>query len=136
MRILVPTDGSPQARRAARFAARLARKLGARLTALYVVEEGVPTLFSGRKLFESPALAPQYERRIRAAAERALRALAAEAGRAHVACERLNRRAPHRWQAIVRTARRRRCDLIVMAPEGREAAKVIAHSKIPVLVCR
>lgn len=136
MRILVPTDGSRRARRAARFAARLARKLDARLTALYVVEEGVPTLFSGRALLESPAVAPRYERRIRATAERALQSLQAEAQLAQVACECLRRRSSHPWQAIVRTARRRRCDLIVMASQARETAHVVAHSRIPVLLCR
>jgi len=136
MRILVPTDGSRRAQRAARFAARLARKLDGDLTGLYVVEEGVPTLFSGRALLESPALAPRYERRIRAAAERALQVLQAEAGRAHVACECLRRRASHPWQAIVRTARRRRCDLIVMATQDRETTHVVAHSRIPVVLCR
>ena len=50
------------------------------------------------------------------------------------------------WRAIIRTARSRRCDLILMASHGRrgiaavvlgsETTKVLTHSKTPVLVCR
>ena len=49
-------------------------------------------------------------------------------------------------EAIIATAKKRRCDLIVMASHGRkgvralllgsETAKVLAHSRIPVLVHR
>jgi nucleotide-binding universal stress UspA family protein len=52
----------------------------------------------------------------------------------------------HPWEAIIRTAGARKCDLIVMASHGRrglaglllgsETQKVLTHSKIPVLVCR
>ena len=54
--------------------------------------------------------------------------------------------APHPYDAIVKEARRRRCDLIAIASHGRrgisrlllgsETSKVLAHSGIPVLVCR
>jgi len=50
------------------------------------------------------------------------------------------------WRVILRVARTRKCDLIVMASHGRrgiaglllgsETTKVLTHSKIPVLVCR
>ena len=50
------------------------------------------------------------------------------------------------YQAIIRTAESQRCDVIVMASHGRggvsalllgsETMKVLAHSKIPVLVVR
>ena len=50
------------------------------------------------------------------------------------------------WQGIIRKAKSKRCDLIVMASHGRrglsalllgsETAKVLTHSKIPVLLCR
>jgi nucleotide-binding universal stress UspA family protein len=50
------------------------------------------------------------------------------------------------WQAIIRVARSKRCDAIVMASHGRrglagvllgsETVKVLTHSKVPVLVCR
>jgi nucleotide-binding universal stress UspA family protein len=50
------------------------------------------------------------------------------------------------WEGILRAARSRKCDLIVMASHGRrglaglllgsETTKVLTHSKTPVLVCR
>ena len=50
------------------------------------------------------------------------------------------------WEGIIRTAKAKKCDLIVMASHGRrglaglllgsETTKVLTHSKIPVLVCR
>ncbi|MFY8063046.1 MAG: universal stress protein, partial [Usitatibacteraceae bacterium] len=51
---------------------------------------------------------------------------------------------PH--EAIINLAKKRKCDLIVMASHGRrglsamllgsETTKVLTHSKVPVLVCR
>jgi nucleotide-binding universal stress UspA family protein len=51
---------------------------------------------------------------------------------------------PH--EAIIRTAKKKKCDLIIMASHGRRgvsglllgsvAQKVLTHSKIPVLVVR
>jgi nucleotide-binding universal stress UspA family protein len=50
------------------------------------------------------------------------------------------------YQQIIATAKKKKCDLIVMASHGRkglsslllgsETAKVLTHSKIPVLVVR
>ena len=52
----------------------------------------------------------------------------------------------HPHDAIIRVAKKRKCDLIVMASHGRrglsaillgsETNKVLTHSTIPVLVCR
>jgi nucleotide-binding universal stress UspA family protein len=144
-RILVPTDGSPRARRAARVAAALARKTGARLTALYVLLERVPTSLDAT-LYASPALAPELQRVLRLRAERALQAIAREARRQGVACERVIVHGDHAWKSIVGNARRRGCDLVVMGSHGRDSGaaallgsqtmRVLAHSKIPVLVCR
>jgi nucleotide-binding universal stress UspA family protein len=142
--ILVPTDGSARSRRAIRLAAELAAKFDARLTSLYVVPEGVPTLFSGDKLYGSGVISSDTRRAIRKAADEALDAVARAADRAGV------RHSSHRtlahapWQAIVRAARAADCDLIVMATHGKtglaalgsQAMKTVAHSPVPVLVCR
>ena len=63
-----------------------------------------------------------------------------------VAVSRISLTADQPWRGIIATARSKRCDLIVMASHGRrglsalllgsETAKVLTHSKIPVLVCR
>jgi len=54
--------------------------------------------------------------------------------------------ADHPWQGILRVARSKKCDAVAMASHGRgglgglllgsETTKVLAHSKIPVLVMR
>jgi len=69
------------------------------------------------------------------------RARAGPSGLRH-ARVRTKARAP--WQAIVRAARTRHCDLIVMASHGKrglaalgsQTLKTVAHSRIPVLGCR
>jgi nucleotide-binding universal stress UspA family protein len=144
--ILVPTDGSALSWKAIKAAARLARSLGARITAIYVVPEGVPTLFSGDKLYGSGILGRQYQKLIRSEAKKALAVVEIEAGIAGVAYASVRPVARRPWQAIIRAARSQHCDLIVMASHGRsalralalgsETAKVLAHSKIPVLVYR
>src|SRR6185503_15425317 len=70
--ILVPTDGSARSKRAIRAAVELAQKFNARLTALYVLGEGVPTLFSGDKLYDSGVIAPKYRAAARKIAADAL----------------------------------------------------------------
>jgi nucleotide-binding universal stress UspA family protein len=145
--ILVATDGSPRSRAAVCTATALARAGGGRLTGIFVVAEGVPTLFSGSKLYGSGVMSAEYRnlarlqaREILAEVERA----AAQAG--VVACRVVRRLARHPWRAILATARAEDCDLVVMASRGHagmeavllgsETNKLLAHSKIPVLVCR
>jgi len=142
--ILVPTDGSALSRKAIGAAVALARTLGARITALYIVPEGVPTLFSGDKLYGSGVLAPQVRQAIRRAAEQALGFAQSTAVGAGVPCSSARTMARAPWKAIVHTARSRDCDLIVMASHGKrglaalgsQTMKTVAHTRIPVLVCR
>lgn len=142
--ILVPTDGSARSRKAIDTAVKLAKRLDAKVTALYVVPEGVPTAFSGDKLYSSSVLSPQYRKAIEAATGKALAVAERAAGAAGVpfASRQTTARAP--WAAIVQAARTSRCDLIVMATHGKrgvrvlgsQTVKAITHTRIPVLVCR
>jgi len=133
-RILVPTDGSPRAQRAVRFAAALARRMGARMVGVFVVVEGVPTLFD-RTLYASPALSPALRRTLRRRADRALARVEREAMRQRVPCDCVHAHNRHALKAILGTAHRRHCDLVVMA-RGRQTQRLLAHSRIPVVVCR
>jgi len=143
--ILVPTDGSARSRRAIDTAVRLAARLHARLTSIYVVPEGVPTLFSGdRLLYGGGVISPRIRAGLRKAAAEALDAVARAADKAGVEHASTRTRAHAPWQAIVHAARTRRCDLIVMATHGKrglaalgsQTMKTVSHSRVPVLVCR
>jgi len=144
--ILVPTDGSGRSRRAVAAAVGLAAALGARLTGIYVIAEGVPTVFSGDKLFGSGVMSREYRNLAKLEARRALAEVERQSAAAGVPCRTLQRLASTPWQAILRAARSLGCDLIVMGSHGRGAAatvllgsqtaRVLAHSRIPVLVCR
>ena len=143
--ILVATDGSALSEGAIRAAVEIAQKFRARLTSLYVVHEGVPTAFSGRRLYASKLMSREYRQAIDKAAAEAL-AVARDAARAarvrHSSARATTARAP--WAAIVQTAQQKKCDLIVMASHGKrglralgsQTMKTIANTKIPVLVCR
>lgn len=142
--ILIPTDGSQRSARAIELGVDLAAKYGARVTSLYIVREGVATLFTGDKLYEGGVVSEETRAAIVKAADKALDAVAREADKAGVRHESLRSKAHAPWQAIVRAARTADCDLIVMATHGRrglaalgsQTMKTLAHSPVPVLVCR
>jgi len=139
--ILVATDGSRRSAPAIRIAARLAKSLGAKLTGLHVVAP----YFPARSGAEYASLAG-FRRSVAQEARRALAAFSAEARAQAVAATASSALGGEPWRVILRTARTRKCDLIVMASHGRrglaalvlgsETTKVLNHSKIPVLVCR
>lgn len=139
--ILVPTDGSRASERAAQAAAALARRLGARLTALHVVAPLDDSPLSGWVHGDGAfgvRLGGALERRGILFVE-AVREIARRAG---LACECALARGRSPSAAIVREARARGCDLIVMASHGprgtagmagSETLKVVALGGIPVL---
>jgi nucleotide-binding universal stress UspA family protein len=143
--ILVATDGSELSLSAIHAAVEIAQKFRARLTSLYVVREGVPTAFSGSRLYASKLASREYKQAIEKAADEALAVVhdAARAARVRHSSARASTPRPP-WAAIVRAAQQRKCDLIVMASHGKrgvralgsQTMKTIAHTRIPVLVCR
>ena len=137
--ILVATDGSALSRRAIRQGVSLAKALGARLTAIAVIAPYTPgnTAIASLQGFSAA---------VRKEAWRTLASFNTEARSQGVTAGATTVVGGEPWKAILRTARARKCDLIVMASHGRsgmaglllgsETAKVLTHSKIPVLVCR
>jgi len=94
-----------------------------------------------------PALAPQdYRKMMEKQAAKVLSAVEREAAAAGVSCKTLSITDPQPWQGVLRAARKQKCDAIVMASHGRgglgglllgsETTRVLAHSKLPVLVIR
>lgn len=138
--ILVATDGSAQSAPAIRAAVGLAKSLHAKLSAIYVVAPYANNATGAISLLKG------YRRELQKEAHRALATFHAEARAQGVAAEASSVVGREPWQAILQAARKRKCDLIVMASHGRsglaglllgsETAKVLTHSKIPVLVCR
>lgn len=143
--ILVPTDGSKLSAKAIRTAVRLAGQIGARVTGVYCIPPFTPPLYMEGISVAHPTLERQRAVAKKAGAK-ALQEIEAAARKASVPCGSAMLAASTPWEGILKTAKAKRCDLIVMASHGRrglaglllgsETTKVLTHSKIPVLVCR
>ena len=143
--ILVPTDGSKLSERAVETGAKLAKNFGAKLHILHVrppldrtpFQEGAATIYVPKDQVRKQIAEDEWK-------------LLAAAGEVATACgvsaetEYVLSAAPH--EAIIRVAKERKCDLIVMASHGRrgiaglilgsETQKVLTHTATPVLVIR
>lgn len=146
-RILVPVDGSPMSRRAAARAIHLAREQKGRVTALWVGPSWEPNLYAYDKDVPPGFISPsQHRANVQKAGRRRLAFVKIAAARARVPCECRSAQAGFPFVEILATAKKRRCDLIVMGSHGRRGvsllllgsvtSQVLAHSPIPVLVCR
>jgi len=145
--ILVPTDGSPPARRAIERAVRLAREQKARLTCLWVGPVWEPNLYAYDKDVPAGFVSPsQHAAHVRKLGERYLGPVKEAALAARVPCQCVCVQGVFPYVEILKAARRNRCELIVMGSQGRrglsrlllgsQASRVLAHSTIPVMVCR
>jgi nucleotide-binding universal stress UspA family protein len=144
--ILVPTDGSKLSTRAIRAACDLARTCSAKITGVYVIPPWVPPIYAEGMIYTADLGPKRHKALMVRAAKKALAVVTTEAQLAGVACATASPAADQPWEGILKTARAKRCDLIVMASHGRrglaglllgsETTKVLTHSKIPVLVCR
>jgi nucleotide-binding universal stress UspA family protein len=143
--ILIPTDGSKLSSRAAAEGVRLAKAVGARVSGLFVAPTATPVVYEN--FMPVDYMTPeQHTQMIDRAAARYLGEIEKAAKAAGVRCECLTITDDFPADAIVKTAARRKCDLIVMASHGRrglsalllgsETQKVLLHSKVPVLVHR
>ena len=144
--ILVATDGSKLSNKAIKTAARLARSLGAKLTGVYVIPEYVPPVYGEAAIYVSQVSPKRYRELTEKEARKALSVVEIEAQTEVVECATMHVTSNQAWNGILKAARSKKCDLIVMASHGRrglsalvlgsETNKVLTHSSIPVLVCR
>ena len=145
--ILVPTDGSPLSNKAARTAVDLARRYKGKVTAMYVMAPYSPPTDMSEIAISPESHSPTaYKERAEKEANAALRKVQRAAAAAHVPFAGVSVTAPAPWEAIVDSARAKRCDVIVMGSHGRNSLatlllgsqtnKVLTHSKKPVLVFR
>ncbi|HEY6941866.1 universal stress protein [Dokdonella sp.] len=142
-RILVPTDGSALSKKAVRAAIKLAAGTGASLVAFHAIPKFRTFTFDTQMLEGS---AGGYRTASIAHARELLAGVAAEARKAGVACDTVHASSDEPYAAIIREAKRKHCDLILMASHGRkglqslllgsETQKVLTHGTLPVLVYR
>ena len=143
--ILVPTDGSDLSYRAVNAAIELARTNGGKIIGLSVAE---PYPFAA--LAEASSIvAPDpagYEENMRTLAQQRVQKIVDAAALAKVSCETRVALSFDPSDEIIKAAKDFGCDLIAMASHGRtglnrlllgsETQKVLAHSRIRVLVLR
>ena len=144
--ILVPTDGSTLSLKAAKTAAGLAKSIKAKITGVYVMAPFNPPMTAEGVVYHQAYSSRDYETGMRRNADKALAKVKAAAEGAKVSFDAVAVFHMNPWEAIIKTAGNKKCDVIVMASHGRrglaglllgsETQKVLTHSKVPVLVCR
>jgi nucleotide-binding universal stress UspA family protein len=143
--ILVATDGSRLSAKAITQAIALARALGAKLTGFYASPDYPLPAYADGVMYE-PVSPREYAAMCKKEADRILSAVGAKATAAGIRFTAVQAVATAPWEAILATARKEKCDAIVMASHGRrgvsalllgsETQKVLTHSKLPVIVVR
>ena len=143
--ILIPTDGSPVSAKAVKAGIALAKQHGAKVTGYHAVEP-VPVRLYGEGMVADRQMVADFERRRREAAKKHIGTLAREALKAGVRFDPVVETSPRPYDGIVATAKKRKCDLILMSSHGRRgldrlvlgsvADKVIQRAGVPVLVYR
>ena len=144
-RILLATDGSDLSHQAILEGIALARALQATVVGFFAPEDYKSFLANE---YLPPSLLPenQYQRKLQESVDAALSVIARTARAAGVQYESFSLPALTPWPAILEAAKQKRCDLIFMASKARtglvrwlrgsQAAEVMSHSDIPVLVWR
>ena len=143
--ILIPTDGSAIANIAVKVGIALAKKTGACITGYYSIEPVWPAGLGEGYTISRTTLA-DLDRRARKVGEKILGAMEKRAKSAGVRFDSVCSNSDTAYRGIIGAARKKRCDVIVMASHGRGSvgtlllgsvtSKVLANSRIPVLVCR
>ncbi len=143
--ILVPTDGSKLSLKALDLAAGLANSSGAKVSVLYVAPT-FPTMIGGDGYMVTPMSVKEWDVSIAKTTARVRDVIEKRAKAKSVAVQFLSAANDQPHVAIIDTAKRKKCDLVVMASHGRkglsafllgsETTKVLTHCKLPVLVCR
>ena len=141
-RILVPTDGSELAEKAAGYAIGLARDNGAAIVFLSVVDEMAPAFAFETETGVNPNF-PQLTEQLDKAAHAFTNRLERQAAQAGVKAE-AHVTEGHPWEEILAEAERQGCDLIVLGSHGRRGlaaaflgsvtTNVIHKTKIPVTI--
>ena len=143
--ILVPTDGSKLSFKALDLAAGLANATKARVSVLYV-SPSYPTMIGGDGYMITPITLKDWDSSIAKTTASVREQVEKRAKAKSVAVQFVSVTVDQPHTGIIDVAKRKKCDLIVMASHGRkgisalllgsETTKVLTHCKLPVLVCR
>ncbi|MFL6579891.1 MAG: universal stress protein [Burkholderiales bacterium] len=143
-KILLPTDGSALCESAAQKGIEFAKFAGASVVAFHAIPATSYLIYT--EAGPSDVLAEQFEREAKMRGQQLVDSLENSARQAGVPCETLLVTNDHPWEGIVAAANQKGCDLIFMASHGRrgftamllgsETARVLTHTKIPVMVYR
>jgi nucleotide-binding universal stress UspA family protein len=141
--ILIATDGSVLAGKAVAAGFALARGLESQVTAVTVTEPWTAVV-PGEAMIVFPV--QDYEKTVNENAARILAGVSVLARKADIRCAAVHAKDQYPADGILDTAKKNRCDLIVMASHGRrglgrlllgsQAVNVLTHSSLPVLICR
>jgi nucleotide-binding universal stress UspA family protein len=145
--IMLPIDGSPLSRKAEKECFAFAKSTGAKVTAIHVVPRFYLHLIAGTTPKSVHAkIEKEHEEEARKLAQKLISSVTARAKEKSVNCDGIVVVGDYPYEEIIKSADNRKCDLIMMASHGRrgrsslllgsETAKVLLHSKVPVLVVR
>jgi len=143
--ILIPTDGSAVANKAMSKGIELAKRIGARVTGYYSIEPVWPAGHGEGYMIGRTTIA-DLDERAKKVGEKYLGAMRKLAKAAGVPFDSVCANSDTAYKGIIDTARKKHCDAIGMGSHGRGSVrrlilgsvtnKVLAHSRVPVLVFR
>lgn len=141
--LLLPTDGSPASEATIQKCIQLAKETQAKVTGVHVIPEFHVFTYQTEILEDTRE---QFATDSKAQAAKFLATIEGAAKEAGVACDTAYVISDHPYEAIIKMAEDKGCDLIAMASHGRkgvkgflmgsETQKVLTHSQTPVLVFR
>jgi nucleotide-binding universal stress UspA family protein len=144
--IMLPYDGSDLSQKAVKQGIALAKATGAKMTVITVIvpfHTGITSPVTSEIVHELEKGRDEEAKKRVAKLHAGVASLAKSGG---VQCESVIAMGGNPYEQIIAKAKKLKCDLIVMASHGRrgldalligsETAKVLTHSKIPVLVVR
>ncbi len=143
--ILIPTDGSELADHAVTHGLSLAKSIAARVSVIVVEAPFDFGSFTESNVRQMPEAISKRTEEIKRHATSVLKRAAEAAKLASVSCNTIQVEDAQPYEAIIKAANDKGCDLIVMASHGRSGLsavllgsvtnKVLTHTKTPVLVC-
>lgn len=141
--LLLPTDGSQASEAAIQKIIRFAKETHAKVTGVHVIPQYHVFTYQTEMLEDTKE---QFAKDSKAQAAKFLATIDRAAKEAGVACDTAYVISDYPYEAIIKMAEDKGCDLIAMASHGRkgvrgllmgsETQKVLTHSQMPVLVFR